>query len=67
MNQLIQLLVYVIIFGIVAYGLWWVCAKFGLPQPVVWIVGGILLIILLLFIATQLGVGSGVTLFPARR
>lgn len=56
MESLIQLLIYVLIFGVVAYGLWWVCVKFGLPQPVLWIVGAILLIFLLLFIAGQVGV-----------
>jgi hypothetical protein len=58
MNQLIQLIIYIIIFAVVAYGLWWICAKFQLPQPVMWIVGAILLIILLIFISNQLGVGS---------
>lgn len=67
MDQLIQLLIYIVIFAVVGYGLWWVCAKFALPQPVLWICGAIPLIIILLFIARQLGTGSGVTLFPYRR
>lgn len=58
MAELISLLVAVIIFAIVAYGLWWVCTKFAMPQPVIWIVGGILLIILLLYIARQAGVSG---------
>ena len=66
MNQLIQLLVMVVIFAIIAYGLWWVCVKFALPQPVMWIVCVILLIFLLYFIAGQVGVGGG-SLFPLRR
>ena len=66
MDQLIQLLVYIVIFAVVGYGLWWVCQKFALPQPVQWIVGAILLIIILLFIARQLGGGS-VSLLPTRR
>ncbi len=65
MDQLITLLIYVVIFGVVAYGLWWVCTKFGMPQPVLWIVGAILLIFLLLFIGRQAGLG-GVTLHPLR-
>jgi hypothetical protein len=65
MEQLISLLVMVLIFALVAYGLWWVCVKFGLPQPVLWIVGVILLIFLLYFIAGQIGVGG--QLFPVRR
>ncbi len=67
MQQLIQLLIYIVIFAIVAYALVWVCQKFALPQPVMWICGVILLIIILVFIAGQLGAGSsGFTLFPLR-
>ena len=66
MEQLIQFLIYLVIFCVVAYGLYWVCVKFQLPQPVMWICGAILLIILLLFVAGQIG-GSGVSLFPLRR
>lgn len=67
MDQLIQLLIVVVIFAVIAYGLWWVCTKFALPQPVLWIVGAILLIFLLLFISRQLGVTGDFQLFPARR
>ena len=67
MDQLIQLLIYIVIFAVVGYGLWWVCTKFSLPQPVLWICGAILLIIILLFIARELGGGAGVSLFPMRR
>jgi hypothetical protein len=59
MDQLIMLIVYIILFAIVAYGLNWVCVSYALPQPIRWIVGGILLIVLLLFLSRQLGVGSG--------
>jgi hypothetical protein len=65
METLIQFLIYLVIFCIVAYGLYWVCVKFTLPQPVMWICGAILLIILLVFVAGQLG--GNVTLFPIRR
>ena len=71
MQQLIQLLIYVIVFAIVAYGLYWICVKFALPQPVMWICGAILLIIVPLFLAGQLGAGAGgpgnFNLFPLRR
>lgn len=67
MDQLIQLLIVVVIFAVIAYGLWWVCTKFALPQPVLWIVGAILLIFLLLFISRQLGEGGGFRLFPNLR
>lgn len=65
MDQLISLIIYVMIFAIVGYGLWWVCTKFGLPQPVLWICGAILLIIILVFVSQHLGGGPG--LFPLRR
>jgi hypothetical protein len=55
MDTLIQLLILIVIFAIVAYGLWWICVKFGMPQPVLWLVGAILLIIILLYISGQLG------------
>jgi len=54
--DLIGLLIAVIVFAVVAYGIWWVCTKFSMPQPVLWLCGAILLIILLLFIAQRLGV-----------
>ena len=66
MEQLIQFLIYLVIFCVVAYGLYWVCVKFQLPQPVMWICGAILLIILLLFVASQIG-GAGVSFLPLRR
>lgn len=66
MNQLIQLIIYIVIFAVVGYGLWWICVKFALPQPVLWICGAILLIIALIFLGNQLGVGGG-NLLPARR
>ena len=66
MEQLIQLIVYIVIFAVVGYGLWCVCTKFALPQPVLWICGAILLIIILLFLSRQLGVGAGLA-WPAKR
>ena len=66
MEQLIQLIVYIVIFAVVGYGLWWVCTKFALPQPVLWICGAILLIIILLFLSRHLGVGAGLA-WPANR
>ena len=63
MNQLIMLLVYIVIFAVVAYGLYWVCQKFALPQPVMWICGVILLLIILIFTAQQLGAPGS---FPLR-
>jgi hypothetical protein len=65
MDQLIQLIIYVVIFAIVGYGLWWVCVKFSLPQPVLWICGAILLIVILLFVSRELG--GGAALLPSHR
>jgi hypothetical protein len=68
MQQLIQLLIYIVIFAVVGYALVWVCQKFALPQPVLWICGVILLIIILVFISGQVGSGaSGFQLFPTHR
>jgi len=57
MEQLISLLIAVLIFGIIGYGMYWVCVKFQAPQPVFWICGVILLIALLYFLVGQLGGG----------
>jgi hypothetical protein len=57
-DQIITLIFVILIFAIVAYGLHWVCVQFALPQPVLWICGTLLLIILLLFAARQLGLGG---------
>lgn len=65
MQLLISLLVWIVIFAIVAYGLYWVCTKFGLPQPILWICGAILLIFILIFVSGQLGDGGAE--FPSLR
>lgn len=57
MDQLISLLIMVLIFGCVAYAMYWVCTKFAAPQPVFWICGVILLIFLLYFLMGQFGGG----------
>jgi len=53
---LIVLLIYAIIFAVVAYGLYWVSTHFfpGFP-PALWICGAILVIVLLLFVSGQIG------------
>ena len=65
-DQLIYLIIAIIIFAIVVWGLNWIIVTYQLPAPVKWIVGGLLLIVLLLFLAHQLGVGGGARLFPGR-
>lgn len=57
MNELISLLIYVVIFSIIAVGLYFVCKKFELPQPVLWICGAVLLIIILIFLASKASTG----------
>jgi hypothetical protein len=57
-DQAITLIIVILIFAVVAYGIHWVCVQFALPQPVLWICGVILLIILLMFAARQLGLGG---------
>lgn len=58
MDTLIWLIIYIVIFAIVAYGMHWVIVTYQLPQPIMWICGAILLIIILVFLANQLGVGG---------
>lgn len=58
MAQIIHLLIYIAVFAVIAYGMHWVCTRFSLPQPVLWICGVILLIMLLLFLANQLGIST---------
>ena len=65
MSVLISLLVYIIVFAIVAWGLIFLCDKFAMPQPVKWICGGILLVIILIWLAGQLG--DGTMTFPRLR
>ncbi len=59
MDQLIYLLVVMAFFAAIAWGLFTVCVKFGMPQPILWICGAILLVILLVFAANLAGVGGG--------
>ena len=50
------LLLWIIVFLVLSYVAWWVCQKFGAPQPVFWLVGVVLLLILLAHIAEISGV-----------
>jgi predicted neutral ceramidase superfamily lipid hydrolase len=59
MESVIQLIIAVLIFCGVAYAMFWVVTKFGLPQPVLWICGAVLLIALLLFLGQFFGLGGG--------
>lgn len=57
-ETLIELLIAVLIFGIIALGLDWVCRKF-FPEfpPIRWICGAICLIILLVWALHYVGAG----------
>jgi hypothetical protein len=59
MDQLIGLLIAVLVFCCIAYGLWWICQRF-FPEfpPARWICGVILLIMLLAFFGHVSGGGS---------
>ena len=54
--QLINLLIYVFLFALLAYGMYWVCTHFfpNFP-PALWICGVILLIVILLAVTGQIG------------
>jgi len=64
MEMLITLLIWIIVFAVLAFGLLWVCNRFFAEfPPARWICGAVLLIILLLFIANQFGGAGGIN-FP---
>lgn len=50
MDSLINILIYVIVFIIAAYGLNWTCIKFNFPEPVRWICGVVLIVLILVFL-----------------
>ena len=54
--DVLNLLISVVIFAVVAYGVWWVCVRFGMPAPVLWLCGVVLLVVLILFLARQFGI-----------
>lgn len=53
--DIVSLILYIIVFFVVVYIAWWVCTKFGLPQPVLWLVGALFLVILLLWVTGRMG------------
>ena len=63
MDTLIYLIIAIVVLAVVAYGLKWICTSFGLPQPILWLCGAVLLIIVLLFCAREFG-GTGTIHFP---
>lgn len=55
MQAIIYWIIWIVLFAVAAYGLMWVCDHFNMPQPVKWLVGAVLLIIILLFLANHIG------------
>ncbi len=55
MDTLIYLIIAIVVLCVIAYGLKWICTSFGLPQPILWLCGAVLLIIVLLFAAREFG------------
>jgi hypothetical protein len=63
-----NLIVSIVIFAILACGIYYVCRYFELPKPVLWVSGVILLLVLLYYTARVFGGGGGVpTFLPLRR
>lgn len=52
--QIVQIIIWILIFAAVAYFGHWVCVNFKMPDPVFWAFGALLLIILLLVISGQI-------------
>lgn len=56
MDALINLLILVVLFFVLVYLIYWVCTRFKMPDPVFWLVGAILLIMILVFVSGHSGV-----------
>ena len=54
--MLTGLLLWIIVFVVLAYVAWWICQKFQAPQPVFWLVGLLLLLVLVAHIAQISGI-----------
>ena len=52
---MLTLIISIAVFIAAAYGLYWVCQKFAMPKPVWWVCGGILLLVLLVFLLRLAG------------
>lgn len=67
MQQLITVLVFMVVFAILAFGMKWICDSF-FPgfQPAYWICGIILLIVLLVAVNAAFG-GAGTFVLPWHR
>jgi hypothetical protein len=54
--DIIQLVIVIVLFACVVWGLDWAIVKYELPKPVRWVVGGLIVVILLLFLLRVTGV-----------
>jgi hypothetical protein len=55
MDLLMQLLFALVIFTVVGVGLWFICKKFELPAPALWICGAVLILILFGYLIDKAG------------
>jgi cytochrome c oxidase subunit IV len=53
----IGLILGVLIFALVVWGAKYLCDTFDVPKPIRWIVGVLLIVVLIVFLSTALGVG----------
>lgn len=62
-QRLIDLVIIIVLFSIVAGAMYYVCKKFELPQMVLWVCGAFLLVVIIVFAFNQT---NGISL-PALR
>lgn len=53
-NDAINIILWILLFCLALWCAKYVCAAFGLPQPILWVVGVLFLVVLLLFLSGQL-------------
>jgi len=56
MQEIVQLLIRLLIYGLIAWFLFWLVDKSGVPTPFSWIVKGIILLLLLIAVMPLLGI-----------
>ncbi len=57
MDPAINLIIWVMLFAMAGWAMYATCKKFEMPQPVLWICGGLLLIAILIFLEQALNGG----------
>lgn len=66
MEQIINLVIWILMFVLFAYGAKWACTEFSLAPPFLWICGVILLICILIFAAKLINGGGIPIIFNIR-